>query len=121
MRILRVILAGILLWVLIFVEISVVQVGLHIIDVVGNIIHYILLIPMGIFCAWVYYCSNREKTSGFLVGLVMVITGVVLDLVITVPLFREMDYFGFYSSPFLWVGFLIAIVVIGTYDLARKR
>jgi len=111
---------GILLWVLIFVEISVVQVGLQITGIVGSIIHYILLIPMGIFCAWVYY-RRKDKTNGFLLGLVMLVTGVVLDLIITIPLFLKGDYLAFYSDPFLWVGFLVALVIVGTYDLARKR
>jgi hypothetical protein len=120
MRVLRAILAGILLWVLIFVEISIVQVGLQVTGVVADIIHYILLIPMGIFCAWFYY-RGKDKTNGFLLGLVMLITGIVLDLVITLPLFLKGDYIGFYTDPFLWAGFLIALVVVGTYDLARKR
>ncbi len=120
MKILRAILVGILLWVLIFVEISVVQIGLQITGIVGYIIHYILLVPMGILCAWIYYRS-KDKTNGFLVGLVMLVTGIILDLVITIPLFMKWDYLGFYSDPFLWVGFLVALVVVGTYDLARKR
>ena len=121
MRVLRAILAGVLLWVLIFVEISIVQKGLQVTGAVASLIHYILLIPIGILCAWVYYCSNKDKTNGFLVGLVMLATGIILDLAITIPFFLDGDYRGFYSDPFLWVGFLIAVIIIGTYDLARKR
>ncbi|OGJ20849.1 hypothetical protein A3K73_07305 [Candidatus Pacearchaeota archaeon RBG_13_36_9] len=120
MNILRVILAGILLWVLIFVEISIFQIGLQITGVTGSVIHYILLIPIGVFCAWFYY-RGKDKTNGFLLGLVMLIVGTILDLVVTMPLFLEGDYIGFYSDPFLLVGFLVAVVVVGTYDLARKR
>lgn len=120
MRILRAISVGILLWVLIFVEISIFKMVLQVTEVIGNIIHYILLIPMGILCAWIYY-KSKDKTNGFLIGLVMLIVGTVLDLVITIPLFMKWDYLGFYSDLYLWAGFLIALIVVGVYDLARKK
>jgi hypothetical protein len=120
MRVLRAILVGILLWVLIFVEISIVKIGLGIDELIGNIIHYVLLIPMGIGCAWVYY-QSKDEANGFILGLFMLLIGIILDLLITIPIFQKSDYLGFYSDPFLWGGFLIAVLTIGIYDLARKR
>jgi len=117
---LRAILVGILLWVLVFVEVSIFQISLQLTGLFGKILHYLLLIPIGILSAWIYYKSG-DKLNGFLLGLLMLIVGIVLDLLITVPIFIEGDFRSFYYDPFLWVGFLVAIVVVRTYDLARKK
>jgi len=120
MRCLRAILVGVLLWILVFVEISIFQIGLELTGLFGKILHYILLIPIGILGAWIYYKSG-DKLNGFLLGIIMLVVGIVLDLIITVPFFMDGDFKSFYYDPFLWVGFLVAVVVVGTYDLARKK
>ena len=58
----------------------------------------------------------------------MLLVANVLDLIITIPMFVKADYgslsaayAGFYSDAWLWVGFLITIVVVGVYDMVRKK
>jgi len=120
MKPLRAVLLSIFLWVLIFVEISIIKVGLNLIGITQQIIHYILLIPMTLLCAWIYYKSG-DMINGFVLGAFFLLVGNVLDLVITVPLFIKEGYAGFYSDPFLWVGFLVVIAISGIYDIARKK
>lgn len=120
MKALRAILLGILLWVLIFVEISIVQIGLEIEGLMGQIIHYILLILFVVLCAAIYYRS-RDEMNGFVFGIFLLLVGNILDLIITIPLFIEGGYAGFYSDLYMWIGFAIVIVVAGVYDMARKK
>lgn len=120
MKALRAVLLGILLWVLIFVEISIVQIGLKIAGLLGNIIHYVLLILFVLLCAAIYY-RTRDRLNGFVLGIFLLLVGNILDLIITIPLFIEEGYAGFYSSIYLWIGFVIVIVTAGIYDLARKK
>jgi len=117
MKWLRAILTGALLWILIFIEISVVQIGLNITGLTGQIIHYILLIPLTILAAFIYY-KSKDKINGFLLGIVMMVVGLVLDLIITAPLFTG---YGFFADIYLWIGMIEAVVIIGIYDLARKK
>ena len=119
MKILRAIGLGILVWILIFVEISIFQVGLKLTGLLGNIIHYILLIPIGILASWLYY-KSKDKIKGTILGIMFIITGVVLDLIITIPMFLEKDYSGFFSSVYLWIGFVVLILVVGIYDKVKN-
>jgi len=120
MRILRAVGVGVLVWVLIFVEISIFQIGLQLTKLFAEIIHYLLLIPIGIIGARIYY-KSEDGINGFLLGLFVLIVGIILDAVITIPVFLEGNYADFYSDPFLLVGFLVLVVVFGTYDLARMK
>ena len=119
MRTIRAISAGVLLWILIFIEISIVMIGLKITGLTGEIIHFILLVPLTILCVWVYY-KGKDKMNGFLLGIFMLLVGTILDLIITIPLFVK-SYTGYYSSYYLWIGFAIVIVISGIYGLARKK
>ena len=88
MRLLRGILIGVLLWVIIFVECSIIIFTPGLKDL-GNwqyLIHYLVLIPIVIFGVNYYY-KCKDKVNGFLLGLVMLISGLILDAIITVPLF----------------------------------
>lgn len=51
----------------------------------------------------------------------MLIVGIILDLIITVPMFNNFDYAGYYSNLYMLVGFLESVVIVGIYDLARKK
>jgi hypothetical protein len=81
------------------------------------------MIPLGIFIAWLYY-KSKDKINGFLLGLFIVITGIVLDLMITVPLFiipSGGTYISYFSEIFLIIGFIEAVIIIGIYDFFKKR
>lgn len=115
MKVLRAILLGMLMWVLIFVEISIVQGGFEVTGLMGMIIHYLLLIPITILCALLYY-KGRDRINGFLLGLVFLIVGAVLDMAITIPLFVGRDYAGFYINAYMWIGFAVVFLTAGLYD-----
>lgn len=120
MKILRAVGVGVLVWTLIFVEISIFQTGLQLTKLFAEILHYIFIIPIGIIGARIYYKSS-DDINGFLLGLLMLVVGIILDITITVPVFLGGKYADFYSDPFLWVGFLVLVVVFGTYDLAKQK
>jgi hypothetical protein len=120
MKLLRAVLAGILLWILIFMEISVVRIGLGMTDLLGTIGHYVLLIPLSIAGAWFYY-SSEDDLNGFILGILMLFVGIVIDSTITVPLFQNGDFLAYFSDPLLWGGFLISVLTVGIFDLARRK
>ncbi len=109
---------GVLLWLLIFVWWSVLMFS-GLAENMQYILHYILLIPGAILVAWLYYRSN-DKVNGFLLGLVILLTGTILDILITIPFFTG-SYVEFYTSPLMWIGFLETVLIVGLYDLAKKK
>jgi len=119
MRFGRAIVVGALAWILIFVEWSVIMFAPVLKDL-GNMqwaVHYVVLILIAIFCAWLYYRSG-DKANGFVLGMIMLIIGVILDAAITVPLFIK-SYSGYFGNPLLWGGFLELVVLVGLYDLIQ--
>jgi len=123
MKLLRAIGVGALLWILIFVEISVTMLGLRLSNVATYIIHYFLMVPMALFCAWLYY-KSKDKVNGFLLGLFMVAVGIILDMIITVPLFiipAGGSYVSYFSEFYLILGLIEGVVLVGIYDLARRK
>tara|TARA_Y100000310_G_scaffold256261_1_gene264031 strand:- start:136 stop:702 length:567 start_codon:yes stop_codon:yes gene_type:complete len=109
---------GVLLWLLIFVWWSVLMFS-GATESMQYILHYILLIPGAILVAWLYYRSS-DRVNGFLLGIVMLLAGAILDILITIPFFVG-SYADFYLSPLMWIGFLELILVIGLYDLVHKN
>src|SRR3989344_2384779 len=106
MRLKRALLCGALLWVLIFFEVSILMFGFKIVG--GGLyytIHYIMLIILASLSALIYFRGrvDRGLGQGLLVGLVMVLTGIVLDAIITVPLFTK-NYAAFFKDIYLLIG-----------------
>jgi hypothetical protein len=69
-----------------------------------------------------FYYKNGAKTNGLTLGIVMSLTALILDALITVPYVEipnGRSYQSFFSSPFLW---LLALVnVITVYSLWRVK
>jgi hypothetical protein len=69
-----------------------------------------------------FYYKNGSKTNGLTLGIVMSLTALILDALITVPYVEipnGRSYQSFFSSPFLW---LLALVnVITVYSLWRVK
>jgi len=110
MRLLRAILLGILLWILIFVEWMIMM---FIPELQGQfylqwLIHLVLLLPLTILVARIYYIK-KDRLNGLLLGLIFIIIGTILDLIITAPFFT--GYGPYYSNILLWFGFLEVLVV----------
>ena len=107
---------GALLWVLIFVEVSILMFGFGLITASStySIIHYILLTILTVICVLIYFRKVKVSfTEGVLLGLVMLATGILLDVIITVPLFVK--NWAYFLDPKLLVGyfwgFLIAVII----------
>lgn len=119
MKISRTILAGIIVWSLIFFTFIVMSVVPVIKDseIQQNLILYVLLIPFAFLGAKFYY-KIEQKTNGFIIGLIMAFTGIVLDALITVPFViipHDGSYTSFFSSPFLWITFIEFILIVFFY------
>ncbi len=97
MKLLRAILLGALLWVLIFFEVSILMFGfgLNAPNPAYYTLHF-LFASIFVIVLSLYYFHARKIKKGFLQGLllgvVFVLVSVILDAVITVPLFMEGDY-----------------------------
>ena len=125
MKTLRAILIGALLWVLIFVEWSI-MIFTPILKDLGNwqhIIHSIVLIPIVLFGASYYY-KSKDKVNGFLLGIIMLMTTMVFDAIVTVPLLtipQGVGYIEFFFSM-LGISFMIEFVAIsGIYWIKKIR
>ncbi|PIN77350.1 hypothetical protein COV15_02170 [Candidatus Woesearchaeota archaeon CG10_big_fil_rev_8_21_14_0_10_34_12] len=121
MRLKRAILCGALLWILIFFEVSILMFGFNITS--GPLyytVHYILLIFLAGLAALVYFRGRVDRGfwQGILVGIIMAVTGVVLDSIITVPLFIKS--YSFFANSYLWTGIIEGIIIVGIVGLFRK-
>lgn len=125
MKLLRTIWIGALIWALIFVEWSIIIFTPFLKDL-GNwqyLIHYLILIPIVIFGVSLYYKSGY-KINGFLLGTFLLIIGIILDAVVTVPLFtipQGIGYLEFFSSIFMIIGYVELILVSGVYWIKKIK
>lgn len=123
MKKLRAILAGALVWLCIAITFA----GLSFIPVLKgaayaqSVVVSILTIPFATFGASVYYQKGR-KDNGLVVGLIMAVTALALDALITVPLIEIPNgntYKGFFTHPLLWT--LVAFNITTVYVYWRLR
>lgn len=125
MKIARAVLIGMLLWALIFVEWSIIMFAPVLKDL-GNIqylIHYTALIPIVLLGTSLYY-KGKDKTNGFLLGLVMLAAGVALDAIITVPIFtipQGVGYTKFFLSTSMLIGFVEYVAISGIYWMKKIK
>jgi len=113
---------GALLWIFIFFEVSILMFGFGL--KTGStyyVIHYILAaVLIGIASA--LYFNGKKAGAGFreglLVGVVFILTGIILDAAITVPLFVK-DYGTFFNLSTLF-GYLETIIVAGIIGAVKK-
>ncbi len=122
MKWVRGLLIAALIWFAIFIEISVTMVALKLSPLATYITHYILLIPIVFFCAGLYY-RTKDKTRGFFVGLYFLVIGIILDMIITVPLFimpQGGNYMSYFSEIYLLAGFVESVALVAIYDVIRR-
>jgi hypothetical protein len=113
----RAILSGALVWILVLTLFGVMDLVpyAHASTLLQGIIASILIVPFALIAARFYY-KGGDQTNGLSVGLVMIATALMLDVLITVPLI-EQPYHGtnhrqFFSNPLLWT--IVAEVLIVT-------
>ncbi len=113
----RAILVGALIWLLIFSTFSVLS---YLPNIKNSALQQFLIvaplvIPFTILGAYIFY-KNGNKTNGFIIGLIIVTTALILDVLITVPFTiipNQGNYHSFFTSKFLWI--LVAEVVTIVY------
>jgi len=111
---LRAILFGIILWILIFLDSSILMFcfGIFPPDYLYNLIHYILLIIFTLLLASAYFKPEKilkGSKQGFILGLIFVAVLVILDSVITVPFFVN-DY-NFLIKTEILIGELLVLII----------
>jgi len=113
---------AVILWVLIFVEISVVMFipALQGSELTQKVIHLLVLPLMVLFCSHMYFKGTRpDLKQGFVLGVYFLVVGTILDLAITVSLFT--GFSEFYSQWSLWLGFLEVLVFSSFYGYFLGR
>ena len=86
-----------------------------------SIVHYLILIILAGFASYFYFRGKGVKRGageGLLLGIVMMLTGIILDSIITVPLFIKS--YSFFADVYLWIG-IVEEVVITTIVGTLKR
>jgi hypothetical protein len=123
MNLKRAIAFGVLCWVLIFFEVSILMFGLQLETGIGYyIIHYILAAVLIALTAALYFGGKNVNKKGFvegvIVGLIFVVVGIILDAIITVPLFVK-DY-SFFLDVMMLIGYLETIIVAGIVGAIKR-
>ena len=92
-------------------------------DVQANWVLALAIIPAVIFGAHFYYYQGSQ-TNGWLLGLFMFAGAIVLDALITVPLFiipNGGNHATFFMDPGFWLIGLEYVLVVAIYSLVRAR
>jgi len=120
MNFIRAVLFGALLWVLIFFEVSVLMFGFRLTGALYYVVHYILAVLLVGIITTLYF-RNRQAHfwKGMQAGVIFAVTGILLDLLLTVPLFVK-DYGLMFGDMGLWVGVLLGILSAGTVGAIKK-
>lgn len=118
MNIKRGITAGIILWVLIFFEVSILMFGFKLTaGITYYTIHYIVLAVLTYIAVLFYFRGKKIKRNareGLKLGIVMLITGIILDAIITLPLWiipQGGSYSSFFSDLYLIAGFAEIVII----------
>jgi hypothetical protein len=116
----RAILSGALIWFLVLGLFGVLDIvpATHQSPLLQAVIVSILIIPFALIGANIYYRTG-DRSSGLSVGFVMVVTALLLDVLITVPLVEQplhgTDHLQFFTNPLLWVIVVEDLIVIYFY------
>lgn len=112
MNIKRAIKAGIMLWILIFVLWSIIMFMPYLKDHLNiqYLVWWIVEVVLVLLLAKWYFKQRKPNTKeGFLLGIILLVCGTILDLIITVPLFVK-SYGEFYGDWRMWAGFGILLI-----------
>jgi len=125
MKIIRAIVSGIIIWVLIFAVFTVMSFIPVIKDseLQQNMLLWIILIPITLLGVKFYY-KKGFKTNGLLIGVIIVVTSLILDALITLPYViipNNGNYYDFYTSPFLLITVIEIIIVTFFYWKSKVK
>ena len=98
---------AVLLWLLIFVAISIIMFAAPI--TIQNALHFIVVPLLVLSCAGLYFKTEIASPSeGLKLGIIFLIVGTILDIAITIPLFIK-SFAAFYTWD-LFVGLAETII-----------
>ncbi len=111
MNLKRGIIISIIFWILIFFEVSILMFGFDIQPgLIYYIIHYIMITLFLIISAIFYFKKVKSNLKeGFLLGIILIVTGTILDAIITIPL--SIKSYSFFLDLYLLIGYLWAIIL----------
>jgi hypothetical protein len=129
MKLLKAIGLGIILWVLIFFEVSILMFGFKLTNGMSYyVIHYLFLAIISIILSLIYFSGKKKTRGGFfrgiLVGVLFIVIGIILDLVITLPLFvipQGGSYQAFLLDYYMLIGYLIVIILSGIVGAVKRK
>ena len=129
MKVLRALGFGALLWVLLFFEVSILMFGLKLEQGSASflVIHYIAVTLFLAIASLLYFRGKGVKAGllqGIYAGMLFLIAGLVLDSVITIPLFilpSGGGYIEFFLTGWMLLGYLETIVIPGIIGFAKSR
>ena len=129
MKLLKAIGLGIVLWVLIFFEVSILMFGFKLTSGISYyIIHYLFLAIISIVLTLIYFSGKKKTRGGFfrglLVGIIFIVIGIILDAVITIPLWiisQGGSYQSFFLNYYMLIGYLIVIVLAGIVGAVKRK
>ena len=122
MDIKRAIWTGVISWVLIFFEVSIIMFCFKIKSTETSIVHYILFPFTITIPALIYFKKPNIKIDikhGIYLSLIYFATGLVLDSIITIPLFVK-DYY-FLLNPYHLIGFVESLIITILIGLIKKK
>ena len=119
----RAILLGIVIWIIavLFYSISYYVPILENADNQADVVLFVAVIPLVWFGCFYYY-KNDKETHGLKVGQTMLLTGVALDALITVPFIiipNGGSYYSFFTSIGFWIIAFEFLLVASLYWYAR--
>lgn len=117
----RTILYGAFIWVLIFFEVSILMFGFELQGLNYYAAHYVLLAIIIALIGSMYFNKRGTKKSakeGLKAGLVFLAVELVLDAIITVPLF--IHSYLFFLDPMMFIGYLEGIFVMVVLGALRN-
>ncbi len=92
-------------------------------DLQANYALMIVILPAALIGAHLYYREGFD-TNGFILGAVMFLGAMILDAIITVPLFiipNGGDYFSFFGEPGFWLIAIEYLSVVVAYWYTERR
>jgi hypothetical protein len=119
MNLKRAIWTGALSWVLVFFEVSILMFGFGVENTDTNIVHYILFAIAIAIPAIIYFQKAKASVkSALYLFAVYFIVSLILDAVITIPLFVK-DY-AFLLNPYHLIGLAESLIVILIIAVVKK-
>jgi Na+/proline symporter len=116
MKLLKTLGLGVIFWVLIFIVVSLLMFGLGLFegDPLFYSLDFLFCSLFAIFLSLVYFNGKTKKgfLQGLLIGVIFVIVAIILDSLITIPLFKNGDY-SFLIQGNILFNEIIAIILCG--------